>query len=99
MNNEKDKIINDEENKFDDNIKDITLSKFYDIQIDEHMKKIFKNLIVILYKLNLKEECLKYCNIFLRLYLNDEKIYYFLFVINKDRGNYNMCQTILEKNY
>ena len=97
INNEKDKIINDEENKFDDNIKDITLSKFYDIQIDDHMKKIFKNLIVILYKLNLKEECLKYCNIFLRLYLNDEKIYYFLFVINKDRGNYNMCQTILEK--
>lgn len=97
INNEKDKIINDEENKFDDNIKDITLSKNYDINIDEHMKKIFKNLIVILYKLNLKEECLKYCNIFLRLYLNDEKVYYFLFVINKDKGNYNMCQTILEK--
>ena len=97
INNEKDKIINDEENKFDDNIKDITLSKFYDAKIDEHMKKIFKNLIVILYKLNLKEECLKYCNIFLRLYLNDEKIYYFLFIINKDRGNYNMCETILEK--
>ena len=97
INNEKDKIINDEENKFDDNIKDITLSKFYDVQIDEHMKKIFKNLIVILYKLNLKEECLKYCNIFLRLYLNDEKIYYFLFVINKDKGNYNICQNILEK--
>ena len=97
INNEKDKIINDEENKFDDNIKDITLSKFYDVKIDEHMKKIFKNLIVILYKLNLKDECLKYCNIFLRLYLNDEKIYYFLFVINKDRGNYNMCETVLEK--
>ena len=97
INNEKDKIINDEENKFDDNIKEITLSKFYDVKIDEHMKKIFKNLIVILYKLNLKDECLKYCNIFLRLYLNDEKIYYFLFVINKDRGNYNMCETVLEK--
>jgi len=97
INNEKDKIINDEENKFDDNIKDITLSKFYDVKIDEHMKKIFKNLIVILYKLNLKDECLKYCNIFLRLYLNDEKIYYFLFVINKDRGNYNMCENVLEK--
>ncbi len=97
INNEKDKIMNDEENKFDDNIKDITLSKNYDINIDEHMKKIFKNLIVILYKLDLKEECLKYCNIFLRLYLNDEKVYYFLFTINKDRGNYNMCQTILEK--
>ena len=97
INNEKDKIINDEENKFDDNIKEITLSKFYDANIDEYMKKIFKNLIVILYKLNLKDECLKYCNIFLRLYLNDEKIYYFLYVINKDRGNYNMCETILEK--
>ena len=97
INNEKDKIINDEENKFDDNIKEITLSKFYDVNIDEYMKKIFKNLIVILYKLNLKDECLKYCNIFLRLYLNDEKIYYFLYVINKDRGNYNMCETILEK--
>ena len=97
INNEKDKIINDEENKFDDNIKDITLSKNYNINIDENMKKIFKNLIVILYKLNLKDECLKYCNIFLRLYLNDEKVYYFLFIIHKDRGNYNMCQTVLEK--
>ena len=97
ISNEKDKIVNDEENKFDDNIKDITLSKFYDVSIDEHMKKIFKNLIVILYKLNLKDECSKYCNIFLRLYINDEKIYYFLYIINKDRGNYNMCETILEK--
>ena len=97
MSNEKDKIINDEENKFDDNIKDITLSKNFDVNIDGHMKKIFKNLIVFLYKLNLKDECLKYCNIFLRLYLNDEKVYYFLFIIHKERGNYNMCQTVLEK--
>jgi tetratricopeptide (TPR) repeat protein len=97
MSNEKDKIINDEENKFDDNIKDITLAKNFDVDIDAHMKKIFKNLIVFLYKLNLKDECLKYCNIFLRLYLNDEKVYYFLFVIHKERGNYNMCQSVLEK--
>ena len=97
MSNEKDKIINDEENKFDDNIKDITLAKNFDVDIDGHMKKIFKNLIVFLYKLNLKDECLKYCNIFLRLYLNDEKVYYFLFVIHKERGNYNMCQSVLEK--
>ena len=93
----KDKAINNEENIFDDNIKEITLSNNYDKNIDEYMKKIFKNLIVVLYKLNLKEECLKYCNIFLRLYLNDEKVYYFLFVINKERGNYNICKTILEK--
>ena len=93
----KDKVINNEENIFDDNIKEITLSNNYDKNIDEYMKKIFKNLIVVLYKLNLKEECLKYCNIFLRLYLNDEKVYYFLFVINKERGNYNICKTILEK--
>ena len=97
INDEKDNVINNEENKFDDNIKDITLSKNYDKNIDEYMKKIFKNLIVVLYKLNLKDECLKYCNIFLRLYLNDEKIYYFLFVINKERGNFNICKTILEK--
>ena len=97
MSNEKDKIINDEENKFDDNIKDITLSKNFDVDIDGHMKKIFKNLIVFLYKLNLKDECLKYCNIFLRLYLNDEKVYYFLFTIHKEKGNYNMCQSVLEK--
>jgi tetratricopeptide (TPR) repeat protein len=97
MSNEKDKIINDEENKFDDNIKDITLAKNFDVDIDAHMKKIFKNLIVFLYKLNLKDECLKYINIFLRLYLNDEKVYYFLFVIHKERGNFNMCQTVLEK--
>ena len=69
----------------------------YDKNIDEYMKKIFRNLIVILNKLNLKDECLKYCNIFLRLYLNDEKVYYFLFIINKERGNYNICKTILEK--
>jgi hypothetical protein len=31
------------------------------------------------------------------LYLNDEKVYYFLFVINKERGNFNICKTILEK--
>ena len=97
INDEKDNVINNEENKFDDNIKDITLSKNYDKNIDEYMKKIFKNLIVVLYKLNLKDECLKYCNIFLRLYLNDEKIYYFLFIINKERGNFNICKTILEK--
>ena len=97
MSNEKDKIINDEENKFDDNIKDITLAKNFDVDIDGHMKKIFKNLIVFLYKLNLKDECLKYINIFLRLYLNDEKVYYFLFVIHKERGNFNMCQSVLEK--
>ena len=97
MSNEKDKIINDEENKFDDNIKDITLAKNFNADIDGHMKKIFKNLIVFLYKLNLKDECLKYINIFLRLYLNDEKVYYFLFVIHKERGNYNMCQSVLEK--
>ncbi len=97
ISDEKDKVINDEENKFDDNIKDITLSKNYDSKIDEYMKKIFKNLIVILYKLNLKNECLNYCNIFLRLYINDEKIFYFLFVINKERGNFNICKTILEK--
>ena len=93
----KDNVVNDEENKFDDNIKEITMSKNFEKNIDEYMKKIFKNLIVVLYKLNLKEECLKYCNIFLRLYLNDEKIYYFLFVINKERGNFNICKTILEK--
>ena len=93
----KDNVINDEENKFDDNIKEITMSKNFEKNIDEYMKKIFRNLIVVLYKLNLKEECLKYCNIFLRLYLNDEKIYYFLFVINKERGNFNICKTILEK--
>ena len=93
----KDNVVNDEENKFDDNIKDITMSKNFDKNIDEYMKKIFRNLIVVLYKLNLKEECLKYCNIFLRLYLNDEKVYYFLFVINKERGNFNICKTILEK--
>ena len=97
INDIKDNIINDEENKFDDNIKDITLSKNYDKNIDEYMKKIFRNLIVFFYKLNLKDECLKYCNIFLRLYLNDEKVYYFLFIINKERGNYNICKTILEK--
>ena len=93
----KDNVINDEENKFDDNIKEITMWKNFEKNIDEYMKKIFRNLIVVLYKLNLKEECLKYCNIFLRLYLNDEKIYYFLFVINKERGNFNICKTILEK--
>ena len=97
ISDEKDNVVNNEENKFDDNIKDITLSKNYDKNIDEYMKKIFKNLIVVLYKLNLKDECLKYCNIFLRLYLNDEKIYYFLFIINKERGNFNICKTILEK--
>jgi tetratricopeptide (TPR) repeat protein len=90
-------VINDEENKFDDNITEITMSKNFEKNIDEYMKKIFRNLIVVLYKLNLKEECLKYCNIFLRLYLNDEKVYYFLFVINKERGNFNICKTILEK--
>ena len=93
----KDNVVNDEENKFDDNIKEITMSKNFEKNIDEYMKKIFRNLIVVLYKLNLKEKCLKYCNIFLRLYLNDEKIYYFLFVINKERGNFNICKTILEK--
>ena len=93
----KDNVVNDEENKFDDNIKDITMSKNFEKNIDEYMKKIFRNLLVVLYKLNLKEECLKYCNIFLRLYLNDEKIYYFLFVINKERGNFNICKTIMEK--
>ena len=93
----KDNVVNIEENKFEDNIKDITLSKNFDKNIDEYMKKIFRNLIVILNKLNLKDECLKYCNIFLRLYLNDEKVYYFLFIINKERGNYNICKTILEK--
>mgnify|MGYP002625093559 CR=1 FL=1 len=93
----KDNVVNDEENKFDDNIKEITKSKNFEKNIDEYMKKIFRNLIVVLYKLNLKEECLKYCNIFLRLYLNDEKVYYFLFVINKERGNFNICKTILEK--
>ena len=97
INDIKDNVVNNEENKFDDNIKDITLSKNYDKNIDEYMKKIFRNLIVILNKLNLKDECLKYCNIFLRLYLNDEKVYYFLFIINKERGNYNICKTILEK--
>ena len=93
----KDNVVNDEENKFDDNIKDITMSKNFEKNIDEYMKKIFRNLIVVLYKLNEKDECLKYCNIFLRLYLNDEKVYYFLFVINKERGNFNICKTIMEK--
>ena len=93
----KDNVVNDEENKFDDNIKDIAMSKNFEKNIDEYMKKIFRNLIVVLYKLNEKEECLKYCNIFLRLYLNDEKVYYFLFVINKERGNFNICKTIMEK--
>ena len=93
----KDNVVNDEENKFDDNIKDITMSKNFEKNIDEYMKKIFRNLIVVLYKLNEKDECLKYCNIFLRLYLNDEKVYYFLFVNNKERGNFNICKTIMEK--
>ena len=93
----KDNVVNDEENKFDDNIKDIAMSKNFEKNIDEYMKKIFRNLIVVLYKLNEKDECLKYCNIFLRQYLNDEKVYYFLFVINKERGNFNICKTIMEK--
>ena len=42
--------------------------KNYDSSIDEIMKKIFRNLIVVLLKLNEKDECLKYCNKFLRLY-------------------------------
>ena len=42
INNEKDKIINDEENKFDDNIKDITLSKFYNIKLTNICKKYLR---------------------------------------------------------
>ena len=86
-----------DENFFNDNITDITTSKNYDINIDALMKKMNSNLIVILYKLGKKDECFKFCEIFLKLYLSDEKVLYFSYLLNKERGNYEKCKEILNK--
>ena len=42
-----------------------------------------------------KEQCLKYINEFLKLYIKDEKVQYYQYLILYEKGNYDSCKTIL----
>ena len=75
---------------------DIKKSKFYRKDIDEVMKKIMSNLIVILYKMGRKEQCETYINQFLRYYLKDEKIMYYQYKILNEKGFYDKAKNTLD---
>ena len=92
LENAKNIAYNDQVNKF---TIDVTKSINYSKDIDDIIRKIFSNLILILYKLDKKKECEKYIKEFLKLYLKDEKVQYYNYLINKDYGNYENAKVEL----
>ena len=92
LENAKNIAYNDQINKF---TIDVTKSINYSKDIDDIIRKIFSNLILILYKLDKKKECEKYIKEFLKLYLKDEKVQYYNYLINKDYGNYENAKVEL----
>ena len=77
-------------------IEDVTTTKSYNKEIDEVIRKIMSNLVIFLYKMGRKDQCLKYINEFLKLYLKDEKVEYYQYLIYYERGEYETSKRILE---
>ena len=77
-------------------IEDVTKTKSYNKEIDDIIRKIMSNLVIFLYKMGRKDQCLKYINEFLKLYLKDEKVEYYQYLISYERGEYETCKKILE---
>jgi tetratricopeptide (TPR) repeat protein len=77
-------------------IEDVTTTKSYNKEIDDVIRKIMSNLVIFLYKMGRKDQCLKYINEFLKLYLKDEKVEYYQYLIYYERGEYEMSKKILE---
>ena len=90
------KVTFNEEGKETKEIEDVTTSTNYDKNIDDIMRKIMSNLIIILYKMNRRDQCEKYINHFLRLYVKDEKIMYYKYKILNEKGNFEAAEKILE---
>ena len=76
-------------------IEDVTTTKSYNKEIDDVIKKIMSNLVIFLYKMGRKDQCLKYINEFLKLYLKDEKVQYYQYLILYERGEYETAKNIL----
>ena len=76
-------------------IEDVTTTKSYNKEIDDVIKKIMSNLVIFLYKMGRKDQCLKYINEFLKLYLKDEKVQYYQYLILYERGEYEAAKNIL----
>ena len=76
-------------------IEDVTTTKSYNKEIDDVIKKIMSNLVIFLYKMGRKDQCLKYINEFLKLYLKDEKVQYYQYLILYERGEYESAKNIL----
>ena len=77
-------------------IEDVTTTKSYNKEIDDVIKKIMSNLVIFLYKMGRKDQCLKYINEFLKLYLKDEKVQYYQYLILYERGEYEAAKNILK---
>ncbi len=77
-------------------IEDVTTTKSYNKEIDDVIKKIMSNLVIFLYKMGRKDQCLKYINEFLKLYLKDEKVQYYQYLILYERGEYESAKNILK---
>ena len=77
-------------------IEDVTTTKSYNKEIDDVIKKIMSNLVIFLYKMGRKDQCLKYINEFLKLYLKDEKVQYYQYLILNERGEYESAKNILK---
>ena len=90
------KVTFNEEGKETKEIEDVTTSTNYDKNIDDIMRKIMSNLIIILYKMNRRDQCEKYIHHFLRLYVKDEKIMYYKYKILNEKGNFEAAEKILE---
>lgn len=78
-------------------LSDVKESPGYNKEVDEVIRKMFSNLILILYlKLDDKSEAEKYIEIFLKLYHYDEKVVFYQFKIKNDKGDYDSAKKSLE---
>jgi hypothetical protein len=76
---------------------DITKANNYDKDVDEVMRKVMSNLVIVLYRMKRKQLCEKYINEFLRLYVKDEKVMYYKFKVNEDKGFFEEAETALNE--
>ena len=76
---------------------DISKANNYDKDVDEVMRKVMSNLVVVLYRMKRKALCEKYISEFLRLYIKDEKIMYYKFKVNEDKGFFEEAEKALNE--
>ena len=84
-------------NKENEGVYDITTSTSYDKELDSILKKVFSNLIIILYKMNRIIQCEEYIKLYLNYYIVDEKVMFYKYKILLNKGDYDNASTIIKK--